>query len=126
MSVPVSHDGPMTESEMAKRVGPVYSRQALAKMGIAPEATELLTLIVQDQDLYPVFQFEGHSVRRDVIDIVRILAEAADPWTIAVWLRTPMVRDPDRRTFLELLDAGEVSVVATQARDAASRWSGRI
>jgi hypothetical protein len=116
----------MTENELAKRVGPVYSPQALAKMGIHPDRTELLILSVQDQDLYPVFQFEGHRVRRDVIDIVRILAEAVDPWTIALWLRTPMVRDPDRRTFLELLDAGEVDVVTAQARDAASRWSGCI
>jgi hypothetical protein len=114
----------MTENELAKRVGPVYSRQALAKMGVDPGTTELLTVTVQDQDLYPVFQFEGHSVQRDVIDIVRILVEAVDPWTIAAWLRTPMVQDPDRRTFLDRLVGGEVEVVTAHARDAASRWSG--
>jgi hypothetical protein len=116
----------MTENELAKRVGPVYSRAALEKMKIDPAKTALLTVAVEGQEFYPVLQFNGRNVRQDVLGIVDILAEAADSWTIAVWLRTPMAGDPQGRTFLELLDAGEFEVVVAHARDAAGRWSGGI
>src|SRR5699024_10597236 len=66
----------------------------------------LFALHVQNGKLYPAFQLDGTQVREDVLCLVGILRASADPFTIAQWLRTPLVEAEDR-TPLELLDTGE-------------------
>lgn len=123
--VPRSAGGPL-----GKIIGPVYSTNALTKMwritrqGVNKRVKEgqLLGLSVQGKSLFPVFQFDGKRVRKDVLNIVGILRASADPFTIAQWLRTPLAAAEDR-TPLELLDAGEGALVENLAKRNATRWS---
>lgn len=82
----------------------------------------LFALHVQGKSLFPVFQFDGRQVRKDVLHIVGILRTSADPFTIAQWLCTPLVEAEDR-TPLGLLDAGEGPLVEKLAKRNAARWS---
>lgn len=113
-------------------IGPVYSTQALVALwDVTREAVSkkarggrLLALKVEGANLFPLFQFhEDGEVRDDVMDVVGILRGPVDPFTIAQWLRTPQVDDPNGRTPLELLDAGRVEDVHAAARAAATRWA---
>lgn len=123
--VPRSAGGPL-----GRIIGPVYSANALTKLwGITRQgvnkrlkAGQLFGLPVQGKSLFPVFQFDGKRVRKDVLNIVGILRASADPFTIAQWLRTP-VSSAEDRTPLELLDAGENDLVENLAKRNAARWS---
>lgn len=123
--VPRSTGGPL-----GRIIGPVYSTNALTKMwnitrqGVNKRVKEgrLLTLYVQGKNLFPTFQFDGKRVREDVLHIVDLLRASSDPFTIAQWLRTPLV-EAEGRTPLELLDAGESAQAENLAKRSASRWS---
>lgn len=118
-------------NRLADLVGEVYSTKALETLwGVTREAVSkrfrkgnLFALKVGGQNFFPLFQFDGGEVRDDVMDVIQILRSAGDPWTIAAWLRTPSADDPEDRTPLELLDAGQASRVADEARDMARRWA---
>jgi hypothetical protein len=111
-------------------IGPVYSTNALMTMwGITRRGVNklvaderLFALSVRKRNLFPEFQFAGNRVRDDVLHIVNLLRTSSDPFTIAQWLRTPLVEAEDR-TPLELLDAGETALVEDSAKGVASRWS---
>lgn len=123
--VPRSTGGPL-----GRIVGPVYSTKALTTMwgitraAVSKRAAEgrLFALRVQKRNLFPAFQFDGKRVREDVLHIVGLLRSSADPFTIAQWLRTPLVEAEDR-TPLELLDAGQRALAENLAKRSASRWS---
>lgn len=117
--------------EYGKLIGPVYSTGALealwgvTRAAVSKKAKEgrLLVLKVERENLFPVFQLEGDRVRTDVMEVVGLLREAVDPFTIAQWLKTPQVDDPEGRTPLDLLDAGQNESVLAAASKAAARWA---
>ncbi|WP_152539185.1 hypothetical protein [Nesterenkonia sp. AN1] len=122
---------PTPPGEFGKQIGPVYSTRALTELwsmtraGVSKRAKEgrLLALKVEGENLFPLFQFDGAEVRRDVMELVQTLREAVDPFTIAQWLCTPQVDDDKKRTPVELLDEGEKEVALRAARRASNRWS---
>ncbi|WP_152349027.1 hypothetical protein [Brevibacterium sp. CFH 10365] len=119
-----------TGGPLGRIIGPVYSTNALTTMwgitrqGVSKRANEgrLFALYVQGKNLFPVFQFDGKRVREDVLHIVSLLRASADPFTIAQWLRTPLLEAEDR-TPLELLDTGDGVLAENLAKRSASRWS---
>lgn len=116
--------------QLGRIIGPVYSTKALMTMwkitrqGVSKRVREgrLFVLTVQGRTLFPAFQFDGKRVREDVLHLVGILHASADPFTVAQWLRTPLVEAGDR-TPLELLDAGEKALAENLAKRNVSRWS---
>lgn len=118
-------------STYGQLIGPVYSTRALTTMwGVTRAAVSkkamaggLLTLKVAGENLFPTFQFEGRDVRSDVISLVTTIQPAADPFTIAAWLRTPLADDPSGRTPLTLLDEGESEPAHRAAVRVAARWA---
>lgn len=112
-------------------IGPVYSTRALMTMWgvsrstVSKKAREgrVLAIKVQGRNLFPEFQFDDGQVRPDVMKIVDELRECADPFTIALWLQTPMADDPKTRSPLVALNAGRHRVALNAARRAAARWS---
>lgn len=121
---------PSEQGEIRALIGPVYSTRALTTLwGVTRSAIgyrtrngQLLALQVKGRNLFPLFQFgHGYEVRADVIEVVNVLREAADPLTIARWLRTPHDEDLEGRSPLEILDAGGTDEVMQAARLEASR-----
>ncbi|GAA4360960.1 hypothetical protein [Paeniglutamicibacter cryotolerans] len=127
----MAHLVPAPPGTYGNLIGPVYSTKALQAMwDISREAVskkarsgKLLALKVDGENLFPVFQFRGNEVRADVRDIVKVLRESADPFTVAQWLRTPQDDDAQKRTPLSQLDEGCFEVVKSSATRAAARWS---
>lgn len=122
---------PSTPGEFGQIIGPVYSTQALmtlwdlTRAAVSKRAKEgkVLTLPVEGRNLFPVFQFDRDAVREDVLEVVGVLREVVDPFTIAQWLQTPQADDPDGRTPMELLDIGQKEAVLTAARRTSARWA---
>lgn len=112
-------------------IGPVYSTRALmnvlglSRSTVSKKVKEgrILAIKVQGRNLFPVFQFDNDQVRSDVLKVVDELRECADPFTIALWLQTPIADDPKVRTPLAALNAGRHRVALHAARRAAARWS---
>lgn len=122
---------PSTRGEFGELIGPVYSTQALmtlwglTRAGVSKRAKEgkVLALAVEGRNLFPVFQFDGDAIRTDVLEVVGVLREGVDPFTIAQWLQTPQADDPEGRTPLNLLDMGQKEIVLAAARRASARWT---
>lgn len=112
--------------------GPVYSLQAVMKLLDLTEAevadlvwtNDLLALPVEDSFLFPAFQFEGHEVRQDVLEVARILIQASDVFTAAQWLNSKIVSapNPGRLRAHELLKT-DPEAVRQAALETAARWS---
>lgn len=125
---------PLLPGTYGKIVGPVYSAKALETMrGDSREAISkkvglqrLLALKAATENLFPVFQFRDGEVREDVASIIGILRPAADPFTIALWLCTPLPADAKSRTPMNLLDDGEPEIVRIAAERASVRWATRV
>jgi hypothetical protein len=82
--------GPFWSSTKVRSIFGATSRQALADRR---KHGSVLGLKTSDNDVvYPVFQFHQHDgrveVRPALVSVLRIL-KAFDPWTVAVFLRTP-------------------------------------
>lgn len=123
---------PAAPGEFGKLIGGVYSTRALmtlwgltTRAAVSKRVTEgkVFALPVEGRNLFPVFQFDGDTVRADVLEVVCALRAAVDPFTIAQWLQTPQADDPHGRTPLALLDQGQKEAVLTSARRAAARWA---
>lgn len=115
----------------SKAVGPVYSLTAMEELlGLSitevtamAETGELLALPVQNNLLFSIFQFDGQEVRHDIIDIAKILTEAADPFTAAAWLHAPAVMAGNGETSNEEFMRTNPVVVRAAAQDMAARWA---
>lgn len=122
----------MENSGAAEAFGPVYSLPAVMELlGLAePEVADLvwtdclIALPVEDSLLFPVFQFEGHEVRQDVVEVARILIKASDVFSAAQWLHSKIVSapNPDRLRAHELLKT-DAEAVRRAALETAARWS---
>lgn len=119
------------DGQFGQIIGPVYSTQVLMVMwqidvvDVARLSAnyDLLALKVQGEYLCPQFQFDGSAVRADIMAIVKILRSSADPFTIAQWLRTPIV-EAGCQTPIDMLDSGERRAVELLAMGNANRWAG--
>lgn len=118
------------DGQFGRIIGPVYSTKVLMAMWQIDDVDivrlstndELLALKVQEEYLCPQFQFEGSTVRADVMAIVKILRSSTDPFTIAQWLRTPIV-GAGCQTPIDMLDSGERRAVELLAMGNADRWA---
>ena len=112
--------------------GPVYSQAAVVKLLSLGEAEvadlvrtgSLLALPVEDTHLFPVFQFEGHEIRQEVIEVARTLSKASDVFSAAQWLHARLASVPNA----DLLRAHELlktdpDTVRQAALETAARWS---
>ncbi|SDS21750.1 Protein of unknown function [Brevibacterium sandarakinum] len=121
---------PRTAGEFGRIVGPLYTTKALTVMwnigraAISKRVAEnkLLALKVEGDNLFPIFQFDGKMIRDDVMEIVQILRASVDPFTIAQWLRTPVL-ELDDQTPLDLLDVGNKAAAVRIAKRTAARWA---
>lgn len=121
----------VADGQFGRIIGPVYSTQALMLMwqidvvDVARLSAndDLLALKVQGEYLCPLFQFDGSAVRADIMAIVKILRSSADPFTIAQWLRIPIV-EAGCQTPIDMLDSGERTAVELLAMGNANRWTG--
>jgi len=112
--------------------GPVYSLTAVMKLLALTEAEvadlvwtdRLLALPVEDDLLFPTFQFEGHEIRQDVINVARTLTKASDVFSAAQWLHAKIasVPNPSRLRAHELLKA-DPAAVRQAALETTARWS---
>lgn len=97
------------------------SRQALAKRAANHK---LLAVRTSDrQTLYPVWQFDRatRAVPAALQAVLAVLLPAVvDPWTAAMWLRTPL--EPGGKDAVQLIAEGGTDEVLTDARRDAARW----
>lgn len=112
--------------------GSVYSLSAVMKLLGLSEAEvgdlvwtdDLLALPVEDSLLFPSFQFEGHEIRQDIIEVAQILSKASDVFSAAQWLHSKIVSapNPGRLRAFELLKT-DSEAVRQAALETADRWS---
>ena len=114
-------------------VGPFYdtagltqwrgmSRQAIHK---AAAANNLIACQLEGgQWVYPTWQFtDTGSVRPDLITLWKTLRAAADPWTCAIWLRSPQPELDDRTAADWIIDGHPLGTALELARADAQRWA---
>lgn len=90
---------------------------------LAGEWEVLMVTSADGRKLLPVWQFKGHAVHPDVLQVLRIFHEARlDPWAVVVWATAP---DPHLGTsaIQALHDGTQVQAVLADARRYARRWS---
>jgi hypothetical protein len=126
---------PPAPGAFADLVGPVYSTRALEQMwgvsraAISKRATSgtLFALKVEGVNVFPLFQFDGHEVRRDVVEITREMARSGvDPFTIAAWMRTPLPVSSDAMASsspVDMVAQGRAEIVWEAARQVADAWA---
>lgn len=113
--------------------GPFYDTSGVTRwLGISRQAVEKRAaarrmLAVKTSDghvLYPAWQFDSttRTVPRMLQEVLAVLLPAAEsPWSVAAWLRTPVV-DGGRDAIDSIRDGHGDEVLAEARRDAA-RWS---
>jgi hypothetical protein len=115
-------------------LGPFYATSALAKwMHVTRQALHLKVknhqvLACPDANgdrLYPAWQFTPDAqVLPGLGAVLKVLLDATDPWTAALWLTSPNADLPGELTAVEWLRTRRdpADVVGTARRDAA-RWA---
>lgn len=114
-------------------VGPFYdgsgltrwwkiSRQALNKR-VATGAV-IACQLDDGQWVYPAWQFTtGGGVHPELIEMWRTLRSAADPWTCALWLRSPNDALDGQRPAHWVTSGNPTSPALAAARADAQRWA---
>lgn len=76
------------------------------------------------QWVYPTWQFtDSGSVPQHLITLWTTLRAAADPWTCAIWLRSPQSELGDRSAVDWITDGHPVGTALELARADAQRWA---
>lgn len=76
------------------------------------------------QWVYPTWQFtESRTVHPHLITLWQTLRESADPWTCAIWLRSPQEELGDLSAADWITDGHPVDTALQLARAAAQRWT---
>jgi len=114
-------------------VGPFYDTSGLTQWrGVSSpvinEAAAAGNLIACQLDggqwVYPIWQFtEARTVHPHLITLWQTLRESADPWTCAIWLRSPQEEFGDRSAADWITDGHSVDTALVLARAAAQRWT---
>jgi hypothetical protein len=123
-ALPVSHI-------FDQKIGPFYdtaglirwlgtTRQALAKR---VQVGTLIACQLEDRQwVYPTWQFTtSGALHPGLADVWKVLRTGADPWTCALWLRTPAGQLGS--TAVDAVIAGRVDDVLRIARIDAARWA---
>ncbi|MFD4779749.1 hypothetical protein ACFWNH_02040 [Rhodococcus qingshengii] len=114
-------------------VGPFYDTTGLtqwrnmSRQGInkAVAAGSLIACRLDGgQWVYPTWQFtDSGSVHQHLITLWTTLRGAADPWTCAIWLRSPQSELGDRSAVDWITDGHPVDTALELARADAQRWA---
>lgn len=114
-------------------VGPFYdtgdltrwwgiSRQAVNKAVTA--GTVIACKLGDGQWVYPTWQFtDAGTVHPNLIALWKTLRTAADPWTCAVWLRSPQPELGDRSAADWIVDGHHLDTALALAHADAERWA---
>ncbi|MBF0662195.1 MULTISPECIES: hypothetical protein [unclassified Rhodococcus (in: high G+C Gram-positive bacteria)] len=74
--------------------------------------------------VYPTWQFtDTGTVHPHLLTLWRTLRDAADPWTCAVWLRSPQPELDDRTAADWIVDGHPLDAALELARADAQRWA---
>lgn len=140
-SAAARRSGPKTTNHLDDYVGPFYdtsglhswagsSRQAIHSMA---QQDRLIACQLEDGSwVYPVWQFDDRATPKPAL--VRVWRELrgpakhphADPWTCALWMRTPHL-DLGDMTPVGWIEGGRpAEVVLALARDDAARWESEF
>lgn len=125
----------LNEKAMGAMVSPVFEFRSLLDWQNISEA-ELQEKVVMHQILelptsdgnkvFPSWQFNPDgSVNENILKVVRVLAAAADPWTIALWLCVSRDEKDTKNlvpTYLDLLSDRNVDDIVLSAQLDADRW----
>lgn len=107
------------------RTDGVQARLKVTRQAVAAKAARrrlLRVITAEGEHLYPLWQFDGATMRPGLGDVLALFPESAvDGWTLAAWLRTsdPEIGEPP----LDLLDRGDLDRLRTVARSAARSLS---
>lgn len=123
-----------TLSPWARVVGPVHTtKSVMARLGIPSRQAvndrvrrrTLLGLKTADNHVvYPAFQFARRTVLAGLSDILGVLEDSADDWTIASWLVAPQPGLAGESVVERLrADRGASPAVLRAAAAAHARWS---
>lgn len=114
-------------------VGPFYDTASLALWrGVTRQAIDkavsagavIACRVESGQWVYPMWQFtETRTVHPHLISLWSVLRTAGDPWTCAVWLRSPQSEFGDRSAVDWISEGRPVDAVLAIARVDAQRWS---
>lgn len=114
-------------------VGPFYDTAGLTSWrGISRQAVNksvavgsvIACRLDDGQWVYPTWQFtDAGTVHPRLITLWKALRSAADPWTCAVWLRSPQAELGDRSAADWVTSGHPVEVALELARADAARWS---
>lgn len=114
-------------------VGPFYDTTGLTQWwGVSRQAinkavavgTVIACRLDGGQWVYPTWQFtDSGSVHPHLITLWQTLRTAADPWTCALWLRSPQPDLGDRTAADWITDGYPVDPALTLARADTQRWA---
>ncbi|MBV6755462.1 MULTISPECIES: hypothetical protein [Rhodococcus] len=114
-------------------VGPFYDTGGLTRWwGISRQAvnkavaagTVIACRLDDGQWVYPTWQFtDARTVHPHLIALWKALRTAADPWTCAVWLRSPQPELGDRTAVDWVTTGRSVEEPLALARADAERWA---
>ena len=116
-----------------KLVGPFYDTPSLTQWrGVSRQAinkavstgTVIACQLEGGQWVYPTWQFtESRTVHPHLITLWQTLRESADPWTCAIWLRSPQEELGDRSAADWITSGHPVDTALELARADAQRWA---
>jgi hypothetical protein len=114
-------------------VGPFYDTAGLTRWwGVSRQAVNkavavgsvIACRLDDGQWVYPTWQFtDAGTVHPHLIALWRRLRVAADPWTCAIWLRSPQSELGDRSAADWIGDGHPLDTVMAQADADAQRWA---
>lgn len=114
-------------------LGPFYDTAGLTRwLAITRQALhqkvrthQLLACATGDgRRVYPAWQFssDGRSIP-GLAGVLRVLLEATDPWTAAIWLTTPTDRLDESSAVDWVTARRELAPVLAAAQEDAARWA---
>ncbi|WP_137725803.1 hypothetical protein [Prescottella subtropica] len=114
-------------------VGPFYDTAGLTRWwGVSRQAvhkavtagTVIACRLADGQWVYPIWQFTSDgTVAPHLITVWKTLRAAADPWTCAVWLRSPHPGLGDVTAVDWIADGRDLGTVLDLAHADAARWA---
>lgn len=87
------------------------------------KAGELLALPVDGTTLFPIFQFEGKTVRAEMIEVAKILTQPVGSFTATAWLHAPAVMAGNAELTNEAFLRTDPEAVRSAAKEMAKRWA---
>ncbi|MEU5840981.1 hypothetical protein [Rhodococcus sp. NPDC047139] len=122
-----------TSGAYDRLVGPFYDTAGLTRWwGVSRQAvnkavaadTVIACRLADGQWVYPTWQFTASGTAHPhLITLWKTLRAAADPWTCAVWLRSPQTALGDRSAADWITDGHPLDTALALAHADAQRWA---